>query len=1843
VAYSAGTAYLEVVPSFLNVEALIAKAARKLTQGLDKQLGKQLTEVMNKGSQDADRAAGKAGDALGKTFSASAIRRVESALKNIPETDRILKPLRKELQEISQIDLGKGFDERDFIARVEKAYAALRKAQQDAQGINAVGRYTNAGNAAQELGAVKDIIEQARKRGFLAGDAFSDAYLNRLKAMDRILPDLKITAKSSQEERAVAALKARIAEATKLQIGDVATRDNNPLNLRIGAKISGDDVKREMEQIEALLDQFTERFSASELVFPLDKARQQAAAFFKDIQTQQERADEKSAAEFLELWEAARAENARRDKAARERDRADFDRLWQAAHAENYKREKAARDKAKADEARRQEELEKAYEQYLAQLNSLDDRNRSQRLRQQRAELEQRARELRQSRDRELAEERRHQQALDRLHEQAFREDQKRREDAAKAIEREQERAFRQTTQGQIRQNLGRASDRIVDLPVHLRANDIDREMAAIRDRIGKLGDIRIGLDLDAESFADEVSREFRRLEQIAQDRRVDIEVRADAAKAATELGAILVLLNRIDGEQAEIKVDADGATSGALAFASSMSLSLGRLGALIATGASLGTAIVPAAAAAASAIGAIGTAALAAGSGIGVLMLAFSGIGEAVGAMGKLADNQAKSNASLSRSASQIAAAQDQIRSAEAALANTRRNNANAAEKAQRNIKEALEDQRDAVQDVARANQDAIERVRDAQRDVVTSTREEQSARERLNEAYAQARRELEDLRASLRGNALDQRQATLDIAEAKKQLDKVMANPRATEAEREQADITYHRRLLQMDEVRRKGGELADEQAKQFRDGIDQSKQVKAAREDIARAEQRRLDAQRSLTKAQEDLVRTQLDGSRKLRDAEQKVMDSRAAAAEQQRDAAYAEFQATQAVVAARRALANATDRSALAGGAQLDNLQSAMAKLSPTAQAFARYIFGLRDAFYALRGAADPVLAGLQRAMTSLIGANSDEAQKKLAPLFDFVNRVATAIGGMFERFAQLLQGPTFSRFFAYISDTAVPTLWLMYEMFENITVGLVNLFLAFTPLTDSVNQGFLGMTESFRKWSEGLSANAGFQSFMAYLRENGPLIADLLGEMIKAFVHLVIAAAPIGTIVIKILTQLFEWINKIPQDTLTALVAGIAAGAAAIAAIAGATALAALKIPGLIALILGGLVVAFAALGTNSKTVREALGTVWDAIQVGAAAAFAFLKQAIVTLRPVFDNMVEAARAFWQDGLVPVFNAVKALFVSLYEGLRPSFGNIRGALSQLGVFFFQLYDGFVLPAFKGIMAVARVLFEVLEPVFSVIGSLLGALGTIFFWLLNKVVMPVINGIVRLLSVVLRPVIEFLWKFILKPILQALGLAFQVAAAIIKVAIGLILIALKALGMLFAAVYNEWIKPIWDKLVKNVFRPMADWITKHIKPHWDKAIDGLAKKWSELSKIFGAVTKIVIKYALNEGLLKGYNWLADKFNISPKNVKIPEPTGDWYTKSAFAAGGAVYGPGPKGRDSVRAVLAPGEHVLTAKEVDAAGGQSAIYAWRRELVRQRGHQHFARGGAVGRRGTGDGFGDWLKNTGKRIGKKATDVFEGVEDFLRNPVKSLADLAKGLLDKVPAKDTWFVQRLMTIPNKIVDALKTKVTGLFSGGDQDGQMSGARAGGSSLGGSLGMINILRQAFPGLPLNSGYRPGSITVTGNRSYHGQNRAIDTSPRSDVFEWIRNNYPNSRELIFSPKGSRQIHNGRPHVYSGAVKRTHYDHVHWAYEQGGLLPDTRNMPGGVMQVFHGRRTPDKVLTDTQWQTMSRLANRAQMAMAGGDTWNFEFRDTTLDEGKLAAIQARRDALNRVNRSNY
>ncbi len=208
---------------------------------------------------------------------------------------------------------------------------------------------------------------------------------------------------------------------------------------------------------------------------------------------------------------------------------------------------------------------------------------------------------------------------------------------------------------------------------------------------------------------------------------------------------------------------------------------------------------------------------------------------------------------------------------------------------------------------------------------------------------------------------------------------------------------------------------------------------------------------------------------------------------------------------------------------------------------------------------------------------------------------------------------------------------------------------------------------------------------------------------------------------------------------------------------------------------------------------------------------------------------------------------------------------------------------------------------------------------------------------------------------------------------------------------------------------------------------------------------------------------------------------------------------ARGGAVWGAGTATSDSIPAMLSNGEYVVREKAARRIG-----YGNLDRLNR------YANGGLV---------------VNARVPRVA-DIADPFERIIDRLVARTREVAQARADRAA--------------NEI-------------GGDGGGGGMGYRR----------QMAILRAAFPGLALISGFRPGARTTSGNVSYHARGRAVDIPPRMDVFNWIRSNYGrSSRELIFSPAGGRQLNNGRPHMYTGAVRRMHFNHVHWAMANGGVI---------------------------------------------------------------------------------
>jgi len=204
-------------------------------------------------------------------------------------------------------------------------------------------------------------------------------------------------------------------------------------------------------------------------------------------------------------------------------------------------------------------------------------------------------------------------------------------------------------------------------------------------------------------------------------------------------------------------------------------------------------------------------------------------------------------------------------------------------------------------------------------------------------------------------------------------------------------------------------------------------------------------------------------------------------------------------------------------------------------------------------------------------------------------------------------------------------------------------------------------------------------------------------------------------------------------------------------------------------------------------------------------------------------------------------------------------------------------------------------------------------------------------------------------------------------------------------------------------------------------------------------------------------------------------------------------------------------------------------------------------------------------DAFDD-IVQTAKDVGGLLWDAMTGLGKLIvRGILKGMGNLGHAILGKV--KDAaGFVGDQIGKLNPFGDGVG-KVLGDGVGKAVSGLTPAPIPGGGlpSLMGAQAALAPVASAAAGFGLrtSSGRRPGSITSSGNVSYHSTGEALDEagSPSNMMrfFRYMKSKFgPRLAELIYTP-GGVGIKDGQPHRYTGAVAADHYDHVHVAIDTG------------------------------------------------------------------------------------
>ncbi|MCO4347518.1 phage tail protein [Staphylococcus agnetis] len=362
--------------------------------------------------------------------------------------------------------------------------------------------------------------------------------------------------------------------------------------------------------------------------------------------------------------------------------------------------------------------------------------------------------------------------------------------------------------------------------------------------------------------------------------------------------------------------------------------------------------------------------------------------------------------------------------------------------------------------------------------------------------------------------------------------------------------------------------------------------------------------------------------------------------------------------------------------------------------------------------------------------------------QLAPLFLWVAQGLDSLGKKFQNWANSVGGQNAIRSFIEYTKTNLPKIG---QIFGNVFLGIGNLMRAFSQNSSNIFDALVQMTSKFRQWSETVGNSEGFKKFVEYVQQNGPVIMDLIGNIVRALVAFGTAMAPIASMLLRFVTALAGFVAKLFEThPAVAKVLGVLTilGGAVWALIAPFMAIGSvlnfvfgtslgrvigsiarfISSTGLLTGILNVVRTAFSLLMSpiaNIGRLLPLLGTAFTALTgpIGIAiAVIGALVGVIVYLWKTnedFRNMITEA---WNGIVTAISGAVSSIvgwFQELWANIQQTLQPIMPILQQLGQIFMQVLGVVVMTIIQNLITVFQGLWTVISVVFTAIGAIISS--------------------------------------------------------------------------------------------------------------------------------------------------------------------------------------------------------------------------------------------------------------------------------------------------------------------------------------------------------------------------------------------------------------------------------------------------------------------------------------------------------------------------------------------------
>lgn len=464
--------------------------------------------------------------------------------------------------------------------------------------------------------------------------------------------------------------------------------------------------------------------------------------------------------------------------------------------------------------------------------------------------------------------------------------------------------------------------------------------------------------------------------------------------------------------------------------------------------------------------------------------------------------------------------------------------------------------------------------------------------------------------------------------------------------------------------------------------------------------------------------------------------------------------------------------------------------------------------------------------------------------QLGPLFEWTAKGLDNLGKKFQNWANSVEGQNAIKSFIEYTKENLPKIG---QIFGNVFAGIGNLMKAFAQNSSNIFDWLVKMTGKFREWSEQVGKSEGFKKFVQYVQENGPVIMDLIGNIVRVLVAFGTAMAPIASVILKVVTALAGFIAKLFEThpavvrffgvamilggVMWALLAPIIAVGTVLSNVFGVNLLQAIGkiarfmassniLKGVLNILRGAFSLLVSPIA-NIGRLLPLLGTAFSAltgpigIAIGIILALVGVIVYLWQTNEDFRNMIIDAWNGIVDAISGAISSIIGWFTQLWGSIQQTLQPIMPILQQLGQMFMDVLGGLVMGAIQLLIGGFQSLWMIISVVFTAIGGIISATIQLIVGLFTAFIQLLtgdFSGAWLTLQTTIQNVITTIWNTIVSIFSQISQFIFTTLNSILGTNI------------------SSW-SQIWSsttQFVSQIFSSVAQWFGQMAQAVWQKMV-------------------------------------------------------------------------------------------------------------------------------------------------------------------------------------------------------------------------------------------------------------------------------------------------------------------------------------------------------------------------------------------------------------------------------